>query len=175
MRHINNPTSGEVIIVDKVTDNGIYYSLFENAIHSTRNEYFISKNVATYDKSYIPTELMSINESITEAAQIKILETETNFVLSDDRKNWVIENGSTAEPTTLRILIPNEVVAREIALNSDFGNLLIAMRALSEWAVIYPHCLVQYLEELLESQKSLIESYTSSGIIIDYKDDLTGW
>jgi hypothetical protein len=90
-------------------------------------------------------------------------------VESIEPSNWVYATGSTGLETMVRILIPADLIGKEMFTGSPIDQLIQAMSPLAPWTTRGANSIVQYLEELLPEHKSLLESYNNDGIIIEYK------
>ena len=185
MKYLNNLQTGELIRINKISDNGIFYSIFENKVLADSNQFSISKRI---DNNLNGITIYESNKTFGEikedAALIDIALTETEFTINEDEKNWCIPIGSDGTETLVRLTIPN--AAYDNALrdkNKDgsgeepmgqyyplwqvisFGTATID----SKYSNISYNAIVLYLLKLLPEHKAVIDMYESDGVVIENK------
>lgn len=182
MSQLNNRITGEIIKIDKISNLGIYYSIFENSFLLSQNKFGVSKNIDLFDKN------IQVDKSSFEGTTIshndieqyltfqKIIEVETNFEISEDYRNWFIETGSTDEETLLRLFIPR--IAYNNALKSkdtpadyyyplwqiiEYGTTNIEVK----YSQITDNSIVIYLLTLLPEHKTILDTYRTDGVLVE--------
>lgn len=91
------------------------------------------------------------------------------FVEEEDLVNWCKPMGSTDSPTTIRVLIPNELMAKEVFTGSPLDQLIQGMSIYKEWCTRGELSIVQYLVELLPEHKYVLDAYSDKGVIVEYR------
>lgn len=165
-----NKTTGQIIEILGVNRNTetVTYQIYDNGINLSLGKVSMIKSIV-----FNPTIVCSIPRTYTEFMEYIGVETvkamHPTFEESEDLINWCRPIGSTDEPTTIRVLIPNDLMAKEIFTGSPLDQLVQAMSVYKEWCTRGELSLVQYLVELLPEHKYILDSYVSQGVIIDYK------
>lgn len=159
-----NHSNGAVIIIDEiyVNRNRVDYTLYEYGGSSISRKYshpFTSITLTDYLTQDTNFEVLC-HETLA-------LEIDTQYTISEDIINWVIELGSTTDPTTLRVYIPATTLNTVTHTGNSLDLLLKAMEALSQQVVRLANGAHQYLIVLEDEHKALLETYPE--IIIEYK------
>lgn len=162
-----NGQNGVVIQYVTTSINAITYNIYENDIFCNLNLYPVGANCNGFDTSLIPAIPYNYNDLVNFITLNKINETEVNYVFSEINQNWAIDEGSTGEPTIVRILIPDNFEFKYLSEDEELAFLFTVFADLKEWQLKTDNCTMQYLEELLPEHKAIIERYPQ--LIIDYK------
>jgi hypothetical protein len=164
-----NNKNGKIIRYVNSNNTGIAYDIWENGL------YLFSKRdsiKSTIDRNFIPVTPYSIND-LEEYLTYEVLEKELkDYTLSTDVRNWAIEVGSTGLPTTVRVYIPNELDKlarknRDIP-ESPYYPLYQVIKYVeytlpSNTAILTDHGSMQYLEDLEDEHRAILNLYTDKG------------
>ncbi len=119
--NINNTTNGNVIKINKIKDTGTFYNIYENTYCAENNLYPIKKKTDARDTTLVPSEPMNEEDLRKHTSKLKILEAETNFELSDDEQNWLIDS------RPIRMLMKNTFL-NEVLTKDEHRPLSIIIR-----------------------------------------------
>ena len=109
---INNLTTGEIIKINKNKDIGIFYTIYENSYCFNNNLYGIEKNTVKRNTNIVPDIPMNEEDLIEYTASLKILESETDFIINEDTQNWIISE------RPIRMFMKNDFV-NEVLLKAE--------------------------------------------------------
>jgi hypothetical protein len=180
MKYLNNLNTGEVIRISKISDTGIYYTIYENKVYADQNLFGKDKRIDTNISDITFNNISGSFLDIKYEAAIRLLSTiETDYIVNEDEQNWNITVGSTNNPTTVRITIPNNVYDKALMARDNNTNQYYML-----WQVINycqnglptgtANCtynaMVQYLEEILPEHLYVVEQYINQGVVIEYKE-----
>lgn len=190
MNILNNKTTGQVISIDKISENNIYYTIYENTWFQSKKLFGIEKstgkgidNTIRVNKTVFPDLTISGDEYRNYVAMLQVVAIETGFTIETDVQNWYILIGSTNLPTTVRVFIPNK--AYDLALgdrDNEEGTYYLLWQVISgvqstlptNTAQITYNCLCQYLEEIYPQSKEVLDYYIATypelNILIEYKN-----
>lgn len=183
MKYLNNTITGELIKLDKVSDNGIYYSIFENKPFKDELKFPVSARIENTIKSKMITEdysgksVLELESDIALECIIDSINSE-GWLINEDSQNWYIKKGSTGADTLIRLTIPNH--AYDSALkdkDNSNGQYYPLWQVISfgtenidaKFSQITYNAIVIYLEELLPEHRQVIEMYASDGVVIEEK------
>lgn len=188
MLQLNNIISGEIIRYQKSKDSGIYYKIYENSFIiddkkciDKRCDYF-DENVEL-DKSLFEGNTVSLNDVKHYQTLLKIQESEPDFILSEDERNWFITTGSTGLETLFRLFIPNKAYDNALRDKDKDGSVGEMGEYYPLWQVISygtayidskfsqitDNSIVLYLEELNEQHRAVINMYAKDNVIVEDK------
>jgi hypothetical protein len=157
-----NNTNGKVIIIDEifVTRNRIDYIEYEygGSSNGVKKTHFFSTVVL---KNRL-TELTNFQEL---CYNILAMELGNYWIVSEDTQNWVIDLGSTGEPSIIRVYVPASILNEVMHTGNELDVLLKAMAPLAPQVLRLESGAHQYLIELLDEHKAILETYP--GIIIE--------
>lgn len=170
MKILINKNSGQVLTVNKIlrSDDKVMFTLYDNFILYQQGK-FLLDSYLPINKNIVPTELLSWDAYLEYIAVNTILAEYINFVTLDDNQGWCRSTGSDGEPTTLRVMLPYDLVAKETNTDSPLDQLVKGMAQLSPWLTRGEKSGVQYLQFLLPEHKTILESYSYYGVVIDNK------
>ncbi len=159
-----NNTNGAVITIDQiyVNRNRVDYSLYEygkSEIVTKKSHLFSTLTLTDYLNKTTNFEDLCYDTLITE--------TDFSYTISEDLTNWVIETGSTGDLTTLRVYIPSSVMNSVLHTGNALDQLLKAMEPLAPQVVRLVNGSHQYLINLEEEHRIILEGYPE--IIIETK------
>lgn len=179
MKYLNNLNTGEVIRINKISDTGIYYTIYENKVYADQNLFGKDKRINIDNINDISFNNISgsFNDIKYEAA-IRLLSTiETDYTLNEDEQNWNIPDGSETK-TTLRITIPNNVYDKALMDRDKPNNNYFMLWQVIDYcqnglSTITANCtynaMVQYLEYINPEHLYVVEQYIDEGVVIEYK------
>ena len=185
MKYLNNTTNGGLIRINKISDNGIFYSIYENKVLADLNQFAISKRI---DNNLNGITIYETNKTFGEikedAALIDIALAETDFTINEDEKNWSIPIGSDGTETLVRLTIPNAAYDNALRDKNKDGSgeepmgqyyplwKVIAFGTENidaKYSQITYNAIVLYLLELLPEHKAVIDMYVSDGVVVENK------
>jgi hypothetical protein len=178
---LNNIKTGELIRINKISDTGIYYTIYENKVYADSNLFPKDKRVNIDNINNISfTGISGTFEDIKYEAAIRLLSTiELDYTLNEDEQNWNIPKGSLGDNTTLRITIPNNVYDKALMARDDNSNSYYMLWQVIDYCqnglkTITSNCtynaMVQYLVEIFPEHLYVVEQYINDGVVVEYKD-----
>jgi len=170
MKKLINKTSGQVIEITKImrSEDKVVYNIYDNDICYIQNIILVTKLVS------INLDILSIS-GLTYSEYLEYIALETiksihsEFIESEEITNWTIETSSNGNPTTVRILIPLELVGKVTNTGNALDLLIQKMTPFSNWVTRGEKSSVQYLEFLLPEDETILDSYSDSGVVINRK------
>lgn len=170
MQHLINLTTGQVLLFKKTmkSEDKLAYTLYDNGIDYTRGV-FLEDTFMLLDKTIVPTELLAYTEYLDYIGLTTLKNAFPDFIETENPDQWIKETGSTDLPTTVRVLLPNEFIGKQLYTGSLIDQLIQAMSPLSLWATRGDKAIVQYLEELLPEHEAILNGYAVQGVIIEKK------
>lgn len=181
MKYLNNLITGEVIRINKISDTGIYYTIYENKAYADQNLFGKDKRIDTNINNIEFNNISGLFDDIKYEAAIRLLATiETDYTLNEDEQNWNIPKGSLGDDTTLRITIPNGVYDKALMARDNNTNPYYMLWQVIDYCqnglkTITSNCtynaMVQYLVEIFPEHLYVVEMYAIDGVIVEYRNN----
>lgn len=169
---LNNKTNGNIITLSKIKDGGTFYKLWENKFCLDNQLFEIDKKVDVRNMNITPETPMSELELKEYTSNLKVLETETNFELSDDIQNWVCEN-RPIRMTILTDLVNPFLIDEEHAAFANILNREIEANKLATDKFIFynGNTVVAYFFTITDEDAPIVTPYIERGEIhVEYKN-----
>jgi len=115
---LNNKQTGEIIKISKIKDSATYYKVYENKHCLDNDLYAIDKSTDKRDTSYIPSIPMCEDNLNLYTSLLKVLEVETEFELSEDNQNWLVEDKNKT------IFVLNDFLTTKMLTDIDFKGVI---------------------------------------------------
>lgn len=159
-----NNINGQVVKIDTiyVSRNRVDYSVYEyggSSLIQRKSHAFGTITLV----DYLTQETNFENLCYTTL----VAELDPGYSISEDEKNWVVGLGSTGEPSILRVYVPSTTIGSVLHTGNALDQLLKAMEPLAQQVVRLVNGSHQYLINLEEEHKAVLEEYPE--IIIEYK------
>jgi len=173
MQQLNNTNTGEVILIEKSKDNSLFYNIFENGYYAKKNLFGVTKQTTKRDTNIVPDIALNEVDLIQYTSELRILETELGYVLSDDFQNWL----RPLRP--LRLILTNDFLTSTLLLNNGLAKIILRKIVENDLLPVSAKFVfkgitatVCYFNEIDSDDAPIILPYILSGIVI--KEDKNG-
>lgn len=168
---LNNPTTQEVIVINRIT-NGIIYTKYENAYYRDNDlNGFVNAVAWELDKTLMPDPALSFGDNELKLAYeyLITLPAFSGYQITSDPQAWTMNTKS------LRIFVNNSEIMNAMEVKDVFNDIIVRLRdenSITDPKFIYRGSTqtIVYLNSVLAEDQAVVLEKQGTSLFIEYKN-----